>query len=236
MSQTHSIQRNMLSGITPREYSVPYGSGFTGTAQALESGTNRQVDSRPLDNIIAKPGRPPFANSTTTISAAVIRPDLPFYGHQDEKDGLYGSAGTFAPRSGFNRLKTAAAKPVTDAAFSLNSSCVKLRHATASVFPSPTFSTTPPVESEGCKSDTETTAGRVVQGGDFFTWTDGAGPHSGKFGKANLRRSVHFSNIVLQGIRLGHFICHSVPENGGGAAPAVNSSDVCPDGLYDDYG
>lgn len=117
MSQTHSIQRNMLSGITPQEYSVPYGSGFTGTAQALESGINRQVNSRPLDNIIAKPGRPPFANSTTTISG----------------------------------LKTTAAQPLTAAAFSLNSSCMKLRHTAASVFPSPTFSTTPSVDSEGCK-------------------------------------------------------------------------------------
>lgn len=201
MSQTHSIQRNMLSGITPQEYSVPYGSGFTGTAQALESGINRQVNSRPLDNIIAKPGRPPFANSTTTISG----------------------------------LKTTAAQPLTAAAFSLNSSCMKLRHTAASVFPSPTFSTTPSVDSEGCKNDTKTTTGRVVQGGDFFTWTDGAGPQSGKFGKANLRCSVHFSNIVPQGIRLGHFICHSVPENGAveghprflpidrGATPAVNS-------------
>lgn len=136
MIQLLTIQQNARGDTASPGCVVAYGRGYKGTALACESGTNRHTEFCLLDNI-SYPGRPPFAISTTTISAAVIRPDLPSYGHPDEKDDLYGSAETFAPRSGFNRLKITAAKPVTDAV-SPNSSNRELRHfKSASVISSP---------------------------------------------------------------------------------------------------
>ena len=56
----------------------------------------------------------PFFDLFTTIYAAVIR-SVSAYGNSDEKDSLYDSAETFAPRFGFNGLKKAAAQLLTDA-------------------------------------------------------------------------------------------------------------------------
>lgn len=137
MTQLLTIQQNTRGDIASPGCAMAYGRGYKGTALALESGTNRHTEFCLLDNI-SFPGRPSFAISTTTISAAVIRPDLPSYGHPDEKDGLYGSAETFAPRSGFNRLKITAAKFFADAVSSSNSSTRELRHfKTTSVTSSP---------------------------------------------------------------------------------------------------
>lgn len=55
-----------------------------------------------------------FFDFSTTIYAAVLR-SVSAYGNSDEKDSLYDSAETFAPRFGFNGLKKAAAQLLTDA-------------------------------------------------------------------------------------------------------------------------
>lgn len=79
----------------------------TGTALALKSGNSS------TDGVNVIPAVPFFDFSTTTY-AAVIR-SVSAYGNSDEKDSLYDSAETFAPRFGFNGLKKAAAQLLTDA-------------------------------------------------------------------------------------------------------------------------
>lgn len=133
-------------------------------------GSGSRTD-RPLSAIhnISFPGRPSFAISSTTICAAVIRPDLPFYGHPDEKDGLYGSAETFAPRSGFNRLKITAATFFADAVYTSNSSNRELRHfKTASVISSP--DTCSAAVTRGLELHQSMLGMAVVCAGDFYTW------------------------------------------------------------------
>lgn len=81
----------------------------------------------------------PVFDFSTTIYAAVIRP-VQAYGNSDEKDGLYDSAETFAPRFGSTSQKTAA-QLLTDAV-SPHASIRTLLHnsqvtETASVFLSP---------------------------------------------------------------------------------------------------
>lgn len=78
-----------------------------GTALALKSGNSS------TDGVNVIPAVPFFDFSTTTY-AAVIR-SVSAYGNSDEKDSLYDSAETFAPRFGFNGLKKAAAQLLTDA-------------------------------------------------------------------------------------------------------------------------
>lgn len=167
MTRSLTIQGNIHGGTISPGCAMAYGSGDKGTALALESGTNRHVESCPLDNI-SFPGRPSFAISTTTISAAVIRPDLPSYGHPDEKDGLYGSAETFAPRSGFNRLKITAATFFADAVYTSNSSNRELRHfKTASVISSP--DTCSAAVTRGLELHQSMLGMAVVCAGDFYT-------------------------------------------------------------------
>lgn len=168
MTQLLTIQQNTRGDIASPGCAMAYGRDYKGTALALESGTNRHVESCPLDNI-SFPGRPPFAISTSTISAAVIRPDLPSYGHPDEKDGLYGSAETFAPRSGFNRLKITAATFFADAVYTSNSSNCELRHfKTASVISSP--DTCSAAVTRGLELHQNMLGMAVVCPGDFYTF------------------------------------------------------------------
>lgn len=165
MIQLLTIQQNAHGGIASTGCAMAYGRGDKGTALALKSGNNMQVDSRLLDNI-ATPGRPSFAISTTTISAAVIRLDLPS-GHPGEKEGLYGSAETFAPRSGFNRLKITAATLNADAVSS-NSSNLELNHfKTVSVLSSP--DTGAAADLGGSELQQGMIGMAAVCAGDFFT-------------------------------------------------------------------
>lgn len=81
----------------------------------------------------------PIFDFSTTIYAAVIRP-VQAYGNSDEKDGLYDSAETFAPRFGSTSQKTAA-QLIADAV-STPTSFRTINHnsqvtETASVFLSP---------------------------------------------------------------------------------------------------
>lgn len=61
------------------------------------------------------------------LYAAVLR-SVPSADRPDRKNGLYGSAETFAPRSGFICFKTTAAQLMADAVSAANSSFSKLRH------------------------------------------------------------------------------------------------------------
>lgn len=91
-----------------------------GTAQAPKSGNPSTGGVNTIPAV-------PIFDFSTTLYAAVLRP-VPFADRPGEKDGLYGSAGTFAPRSGFICFKTTAAQLMADAVSAANSSFSKLRH------------------------------------------------------------------------------------------------------------
>lgn len=94
-SDTHAASAYSTSGVNHRD------------GLALKSGNLS------TDGVNVIPAVPIFDFSTTTY-AAVIR-SVSAYGNSDEKDSLYDSAETFAPRFGFNGLKKAAAQLLTDA-------------------------------------------------------------------------------------------------------------------------
>lgn len=94
-SDTHTASAYSTSGVNHRD------------GLALKSGNSS------TDGVNVIPAVPIFDFSTTTY-AAVIR-SVSAYGNSDEKDSLYDSAETFAPRFGFNGLKKAAAQLLTDA-------------------------------------------------------------------------------------------------------------------------
>lgn len=94
-SDAHAASAYSTSGVKHRD------------GLALKSGNSS------TDGVNVIPAVPFFDFSTNTIYAAVIRP-VQAYGNSDEKDGLYDSAETFAPRFGSTSQKTAA-QLLTDA-------------------------------------------------------------------------------------------------------------------------
>lgn len=101
------FSRQIRHNLSPL-FVAPYGGKYTGTALALKSGSTR------IRRVKMKNPAVLFFDFSTTIYAAVIR-SVSAYGNSDEKDSLYDSAETFAPRFGFNGLKKAAAQLLTDA-------------------------------------------------------------------------------------------------------------------------